>query len=54
VDRGAPDRALIDIATARALEPANPAIHLHAAGLLDQIGYARAAERERRLAALLP
>jgi mannosyltransferase len=54
VGRGAPDRALIDIAAARSLEPPNATIHLHAAALLDQIAYGPAAQRERRLAALLP
>ena len=54
LSRDAPDRALIDIAAARALEPSNAAIHLRAAALLDQMGDGPAAERERRLAALLP
>ena len=51
--RGEPDRALIEITAARALDPGNPAIHATAAPLLDQAGDPRAAAAERRLAAAL-
>ncbi len=51
--RGEPDRALIEIAAARALDPGNPAIHAAAAPLLAAAGYPQAAATERRLATAL-
>ena len=51
--RHEPDRALIEIAAARALEPGNPAIYSAAAPLLDQAGDPQAAAAARHLATAL-
>jgi len=54
LDRGEPERALIDIAAARWLEPANAALRRAGAGLLRRAGDERPAASEEQLATLLP
>lgn len=53
LERGFPADALIDLSAARALEPASAGVHIGVADALSRIGLAAAADRERRVAALL-